>query len=72
MKSTPEDLLNTIKKLGQGELEEYHILRHLGISHGQFCQLRKTLVQERRLIVTHPRRKAHYHVTADDYEQKAM
>ena len=72
MKATPEELLNTIKKLGQGELEEYHILRHLGISHEQFCQLRKTLVQERRLIVTHPHRKAHYHVTADEYEQKAM
>ena len=72
MKATPEELLNTIKKLGQGELEEYHILRHLGISHGQFCQLRKTLVQERRLIVTHPHRKAYYMVTADEYGQEAI
>ena len=64
MKATPEELLNTIKKLGQGELEEYHILRHLGISHGQFCQLRKILVEACRLIVTHPNRRAHYLIAA--------
>ena len=41
MKATPDDLLNAIRELGQGELAEHHILRHMGISHGQFCQLRK-------------------------------
>ena len=65
MKATPDDLLNAIRKLGQGELQEHHILRHMGISHGQFCQLRKILVEERRLIVTHPHRKAYYTVPAD-------
>ena len=64
MKATPDDLLNAIKELGQGELAEHHILRHMGISHGQFCQLRKILVDDRRLIVTHPNRRAHYLIAA--------
>ncbi|MSU09499.1 hypothetical protein FYJ84_10955 [Veillonellaceae bacterium WCA-693-APC-5D-A] len=64
MKATPDDLLNAIRELGQGELAEHHILRHMGISHGQFCQLRKILVDDRRLIVTHPNRRAHYLVAA--------
>ena len=65
MKATPEDLLNAIKELGQGELAEHHILRHMDISHGQFCQLRKILVEECRLIVTHPNRRAHYLIAAE-------
>lgn len=64
MKATPDDLLNAIRELGQGELAEHHILRHMGISHGQFCQLRKILVEECRLIVTHPNRRAHYLIAA--------
>ena len=64
MKATPDDLLNTIRELGQGELAEHHILRHMGISHGQFCQLRKILVEACRLIVTHPNRRAHYLIAA--------
>lgn len=64
MKATPDDLLNAIRELGQGELAEHHILRHMGISHGQFCQLRKILVDDRRLIVTHPNRRAHYLIAA--------
>lgn len=65
MKATPDDLLNTIRKLGQGELAEHYILRHMDISHGQFCQLRKILVEEHRLIVTHPNRKAHYKIATE-------
>ena len=65
MKATPDDLLNAIRELGQGELAEHHILRHMGISHGQFCQLRKILVEECRLIVTHPNRRAHYLIAAE-------
>ena len=65
MKATPDDLLNTIRELGQGELAEHHILRCMGISHGQSCQLRKILVEEHRLIVTHPHRRAHYVIAAD-------
>ena len=34
MKATPDDLLNAIRKLGQGELAEHHILRCMDISHG--------------------------------------
>lgn len=64
MKATPDDLLNAIRELGQGELAEHHILRHMGISHGQFCQLRKILVDDRRLIVTHPNRRAYYLIAA--------
>ena len=64
MKATPDDLLNAIRELGQGELAEHHILRHMGISHGQFCQLRKILVEACRLIVTHPNRRAHYLIAA--------
>lgn len=62
MKATTDDLLNVIRRLGQGELDEYRILRHMGISHGQFCQLRRLLVEERRLVVTHPCRRAHYRI----------
>ena len=65
MKATPDDLLNAIRELGQGELAEHHILRHMGISHGQFCQLRKILVEACRLIVTHPNRRAHYLIAAE-------
>ena len=64
MKATPDDLLNAIRELGQGELAEHHILRHMGISHGQFCQLRKILIEACRLIVTHPNRRAHYLIAA--------
>ena len=64
MKATPDDLLNAIRELGQGELAEHHILRHMSISHGQFCQLRKILVEACRLIVTHPNRRAHYLIAA--------
>ena len=64
MKATPDDLLNAIRELGQGELAEHHILRHMCISHEQFCQLRKILVEACRLIVTHPNRRAHYLIAA--------
>ncbi|MGM9539536.1 hypothetical protein [Anaerovibrio sp.] len=72
MKATTDDLLKVIRKLGQGELEEYRILRHLGISHGQFCQLRRELVAEERLIVTHPCRKAHYRIAEPETGRKAV
>ena len=72
MKATPDDLLNAIRKLGQGELAEHHILRCMDISHGQFCQLRKILVEKHRLIVTHPNRKAHYTITADTHTQHTI
>lgn len=59
---TPNDVLRAICQLGQGEIPEYVLLRELGISHGTFCRLRKLLVQEGRLLVTHPCRKAYYFV----------
>ena len=62
MKRTAEELLDMIKRLGQETLEEYRIRCRLDISHGQFCQLRKELVERGKLLVTHPRRKAVYTV----------
>lgn len=59
---TPTDLLRVICYLGQGEIPEYVLLRELDISHGTFCRLRRILVQQGRLIVTHPRRRAFYFV----------
>ena len=61
---TPSDLLQLICDLGQGELHELTLRDHLRISHGYFCRLRSLLVQEGRLIVTHPHRKACYFVPA--------
>ena len=63
-KSTPtlSDLLRAICHLGQKEIPEHVLQKELGISHGTFCQLRKILVQEGRLTVTHPCRKASYYV----------
>lgn len=61
---TPDDLLQLICDLGQGELHELTLRDHLRISHGYFCRLRSRLVRERRLIVTHPRRRAFYFVPA--------
>ena len=57
---TPDDLLQVICDLGQGELRELTLRDHLRISHGYFCRLRRTLVDEGRLCVTHPCRKACY------------
>lgn len=68
---TPNDLLRAICHLGQGEIPEHVLRRELDISHGTFCRLRKLLVQEERLQVTHPCRKAFYFVPAK-FEEEAQ
>ncbi len=67
---TPSDLLRAICHLGQGEIPEHTLRKELDISHGTFCRLRKLLVQEGRLTVTHPCRKASYFVPAN-FEEEA-
>jgi len=70
VKITPERLLREIRLLGEGEIAEYRLLRRLDISHGQFCQLRKLLVREECLLVTHPRRRAYYTVLKNESKGK--
>ncbi len=69
---TPSDLLRAICCLGQGEIPEHVLLRELEISHGTFCRLRKILVQEGRLLVTHPCRKAFYFVPENFAEESQL
>ncbi len=61
-KASTLDLLTEICRLGQGEIPEHKLLRNLDISHGYFCRLRQQLVKCGMLVVTHPQRKAHYHI----------
>lgn len=62
MKITPDELLIGIIQLGEGTIDTRKLLAKLDISNGQFYQLRKILIDEGRLIITHPCRAAHYHV----------
>lgn len=62
MKITTDELLIGIIRLGEGTIATRKLLNRLDISNGQFYQLRKILVEEGRLIITHPCRAAHYHV----------
>lgn len=62
MKITTDELLIGIIRMGEGEIDTKRLLARLDISNGQFYQLRKILIDEGRLIITHPCRAAHYHV----------
>ena len=62
MKITTDELLIGIIRMGEGEIDTKRLLARLDISNGQFYQLRKILIDEGRLIITHPCRVAHYHV----------
>ena len=61
--ASPRELLQEICRLGQGEIAEHVLCRNLDISHGHFCMLRKRLVEQQKLVVTHPCRRAFYTVT---------
>lgn len=71
-KITSMDLLLKIIALGDGEHEERRLTRELDISHGQFYELRKALVDGGYLVITHPYRAAHYHVPAQVKKQAPM
>lgn len=62
MKITADELLIGIIQLGEGTIDTIKLRSRLHISNGQFYQLRKILIEEGRLIITHPCRAAHYHV----------
>ena len=62
MKITTDELLIGIIQMGEGIIDTRKLLAKLDISNGQFYQLRRTLIDEGRLIITHPCRAAHYHV----------
>lgn len=62
MKITTDELLIGIIQLGEGTIDTKKLLAKLDISNGQFYQLRKILIDEGRLIITHPCRAAHYHI----------
>lgn len=70
-KPSTNDLLREIYRLGEGEIEEYILLRNLDISHGYFCRLRRSLTEDGRLFITHPNRKACYFV-ANDWIRKLL
>lgn len=62
MKITTDELLIGIIQMGEGIIDTRKLLSKLDISNGQFYQLRRTLIDEGRLIITHPCQAAHYHV----------
>ena len=62
MKITADELLIEIIQLGEGTIDTRKLRSRLNISNGQFYQLRKILIDEGRLIITHPCRAACYHV----------
>ena len=62
MKITTNELLIGIIQLGEGTIDTKNLLAKLNISNGQFYQLRKILIDEGRLFITHPCRATHYHV----------
>ena len=62
MKITADELLIGIIQLGEGTIDTRKLRSRLNISNGQFYQLRKILIDEGRLIITHPCRAAHYQV----------
>lgn len=62
MKVTTDELLIGIIQMGEGTINTRKLLSKQDISNGQFYQLQRTLIDEGRLIITHPCRAAHYQV----------